>query len=69
MAKPTISLELTCKFCDYCVVREVPEEAIQRWKQGVHIQYALSMLPASEREMLMTRICGRCWDVMFKEED
>jgi hypothetical protein len=37
-------------------------------RQG-HAAELFPYLSASEREILITGICGKCWDELFKEED
>ena len=40
------------------------------WKSGeAFVQDAFPYLTAAERELLMTQVCGECFDRMFPEED
>jgi hypothetical protein len=32
------------------------------WCDGVNVQIAFPYLSAGEREMLVSGICGKCWD-------
>ena len=36
---------------------------------GKHVQDALPYLSAEEREMLITGICGACWNTLFADEE
>jgi hypothetical protein len=51
------------------IVIEAPDEAVERWQSGDYIQDALPMLSADERELLISGICGHCFDTMFCEEE
>ena len=43
---------------------------IIKWRTlGVHLQNAFPYLSASERELIKSGTCGKCWDKMFPEED
>ena len=39
------------------------------WKQGEYIQNAMPYLTVDERELLISGICGECFDNMFPDED
>lgn len=38
------------------------------WKQGALIQDAFPDLGDDERELLISGVCGKCFDSMFEEE-
>lgn len=38
------------------------------WKRGTLIQDAMPYLSDGEREILISKTCGECWDAMFGEE-
>lgn len=54
-----------CPKCKQPWSLNIPTSALVKWHSGELIQNALSMLNPSEREMLMTGICGKCWDLLF----
>ena len=56
---------ITCKRCrkDFIVTAETNDE--RDWKNGALIQDALHYLSADDRELLMSGICGTCFDRMF----
>ena len=70
MADAVLELTITCRFCGEERKVAVPMDAYHNWRQGrMHIQYALPMLTADERELLMSGICGKCFDKTFGEEE
>ena len=46
----------------------VPTHGLIAWKEGMLIQDAMPELSADERELLISGICGKCWDKMFQED-
>ena len=53
-----------------CLMCEIPHEICfdkigwLRWRSGEHIQQAMPYLTSDEREILISKICGRCYDMM-----
>ena len=39
------------------------------WKKGKYIQDAMPYLAVDQRELLISGICGECFDNMFPDED
>ncbi len=58
-----------CRRCRQVVEVLVNLEDFHRWQDGMLIQDALPYLSADEREILLSRICGPCFDAMFSEEE
>ncbi len=58
-----------CPECKESDSFPVDVDGIVRWQHGEHIQKALPELTATQREQLMTGICGDCWDKLFPDED
>lgn len=54
-----------CRKCDTVVKFRIPEEGIKKYQQGALIQDAFPHLSPSQREMLMTQTCDRCWYKLF----
>ena len=48
---------------------ECTEAEYKAWRGGTRIQDAMPRTPAEQRELLISGICGACFDKMFKEED
>ena len=65
----TILKEVTCKVCGAKHVIIIPAAGYLKWAKGqAKIQDALPGLTDDERELLMSGICGKCFDKMFSEE-
>lgn len=45
----------------------ITEEQYKRWKAGEHLQDVAPNLTADEREILISGICGICFDKIFAE--
>lgn len=58
-----------CIFCQKIVTILAPVEGFDNWEAGEHIQTALPMLTADEREMLISGVCGECFDAACDEEN
>lgn len=43
------------------------EEDYQRYVEGSYVQDAFPYLSSAEREMLISRTCGPCFDGMFPD--
>lgn len=67
MNKTTINK--TCMTCNYTYQLEVQEKDLIAIHEGAHIQDAMPYLNADERELLISGVCGQCFDNMFTEED
>lgn len=65
----TMKVHTKCPRCKKQEDIEVPKLGYQQWVSGALIQRAMPGLSATQREQLMTGICGQCWDEMFKEEE
>lgn len=57
-----------CPFCGRGNEVEVNEADYWDWSDGELAQVAFPYLSADEREMLITGICGKCWDSMFGDD-
>ena len=58
-------LRKKCRICNKEHFLKVNELDAIRWKTGSHIQVAMPYLTADERELLISGICGKCFDKMF----
>ena len=64
-----LRINVECVVCGEEKFVEVPEEAFFKWyKHGIAIQYAMPMLSADERELLMSQICGKCFERLFADD-
>ena len=46
----------------------VNPENVKSWRNGEYIQDCMPYLAMDERELLMSGICGECFDGMFLED-
>lgn len=58
-------LEARCDRCYQSHQLRVNEQDYFDWKNGKHIQEAMPYIPASEREVLISGICGECFEDLF----
>lgn len=61
-----MQIEKKCLMCRKVHVIEVNQKGYHDWKHGLGIQYALPELSNNERELLMSDICGDCFDKLFE---
>ncbi len=54
-----------CDTCDSETQMVVESDDYQSWQNGKLIQDAMPYLTISQRELLISGICGTCFDKMF----
>lgn len=59
------TLWATCNRCKDQVEMKVVQVDYEAWENGKLIQDAMPYLSADEREVLISGICGPCFDKMF----
>lgn len=64
-----MNISVTCGICaeDYTVT--CTRKGYEQWKGGAFIQDAMPELPAAERELLLSKTCGPCFDAVFPEDE
>ena len=62
-------LEIQCRKCGRLVDVFVNMDDFYAWQDGKLIQDALPYLTPDEREIIMSNICGPCFDKMFTEDE
>lgn len=67
--EPMLEMHIKCRFCGREYTLLMPAKAYTDWKHGAAIQDALPMLSPGERELLISGICGDCFDALTKELD
>lgn len=68
MPTQTGVVEVECLCCKTKHTILVPTAGYKKWASGqAKIQHAMPMLTADERELLMSGICGRCFDKIFED--
>jgi len=60
-------LKPICLDCKKIVTLKVSYPDFKAWKNGTSIQDAFPYLTANEREILVSGICGECFDKLFEE--
>lgn len=63
-----ISIKKKCVICGTEKEIKVSKVGHARWLQGALIQDALPELSVDDRELLMSDICSKCFDSIFKED-
>lgn len=59
-------LEAKCDRCADNHQLRVSEQDYIDWQNGKHIQDAMPYIPAEVREVLISGICGECFDDLFE---
>ncbi len=59
----------TCILCSKESEVTVKEVDYMAWRDGVSIQNVMPYLTPDQRELLISGICGNCFDDLFPEED
>jgi len=65
----TVVVAVPCVKCKNLQEVDVNFEGFQAWQSGEFIQDALPELSTDERELLISGICPKCWDVMFPSDE
>ena len=68
MAKEKTTMWTTCRVCKDQVEMKVVQGDYEAWENGKLIQDVMPYLSADEREVLISGICGPCFDKMFGED-
>ena len=63
------TIELSCRECKEPQSFNVTKNAYERWLNGVNIQTAMPLVPAHERELLVSGVCNTCWNELFPPEE
>ena len=63
------TLSIRCIECEDTITFDVPEEGLVAFNHGALAQVAFPDVPAEHREMLISKICPKCWDRIFKDDD
>jgi hypothetical protein len=64
-----VIVKMTCTRCKREIGVSVEVEDYLKWNQGMLIQKAMPYLSPDERELLISGICGPCFDQLFREEE
>ena len=65
-----VNIEVRCTVCNRIFTVKVKYEDYQKFIRGVsHIQHIFPYLKPAERELLISKTCGECFDKLFPEEE
>ena len=64
-----ISRKYICKLCGAQFTIEADEERFARLDASKHIQDVFPELDIDSREIMISGVCGKCFDEMFADED
>ena len=67
--KELMKSTVRCIVCDDTFDIMVDPNDLNRWAEGELIQEALDYLNPDERELLLSGICGSCWDALFPDNE
>jgi len=62
-----MTIDKQCRECKVKYIIVIREEDYLNWQHHMLIQDAFPYLTADQRELLMSGICGKCFNKLFKE--
>lgn len=65
----TVTKNKTCLKCGVTHEIKIASGDYIRWKRGAHIQFVAPYLSEDQRELLISGICGTCFEEMFAEDE
>ena len=65
----TMEVLTMCPKCQDTKAFDLDYDDYLRWQTGELIQKIFPNISAEDRERLITGICPKCWDEMFKEDE
>lgn len=57
-----------CPKCGSVATLRVELDALVKYEGGAFVQDAFPDMPRTDRERLVSAVCPKCWDAMFKEK-
>lgn len=65
-----LQIETKCSMCKKVHIIDVPKEGYMQWINGtVRIQDVMPDVSIDDRELLISGICGPCFDGLFAEDE
>lgn len=64
-----VSRKYTCRFCGKEITVQAEEEKFVRLDSGVHVQDVFPDLSPNYRELMISGICGECFDQIFENDE
>lgn len=59
--------EVTCNVCKVAHIIRVPRAGYMSWLKGARIQDVMPNISADDRELLISGMCGKCFDKLFED--
>ena len=69
MSHRTDTIAAICRSCQKSHDLLVNMSDVHEWMTGKYIQDAMPYLSADERELLISKTCGVCWNEMFGDPE
>ena len=64
-----VNVEIQCKMCRKVYSIDLPILGYFAWELGSYVQDAFPDMPASLRELLISKICSTCFDKLCGDDD
>ena len=64
-----VTLHKQCISCHENFAVSVPAEGYVKWQKGDLIQDAMPEVSVADRELLISGVCGKCFDMMFPDSE
>ena len=65
----TLELVVSCRLCHEVHRLKVRPQDFEAYNEGAHCQDAFPYLSADDRELLISRTCGKCWSKIFSDDN
>lgn len=62
-------ISANCTECGETKQFTVKADHYDAWNRGELIQRAMPEIPEAERELLISGLCGKCFDALFEDDD
>lgn len=69
MAGVKLNIGYTCSECHETTKLSLDREKYEEWTHGALIQNVFPNLTEDQRELMISGICGKCFDSLFYGED
>ena len=63
----SVTIDITCKECNTNHAIVLDKERYIKWQTGTRIQFVFPEIDLDTRELLISGICGSCFDNLFSE--
>lgn len=64
-----VEIKNNCRLCKKEVKFFVSPDGYNAWKAGAYIQQAFPELSPGRREFMISQMCEKCFDNLFKDEE